>query len=162
MPFFCRFPTGPAGGKTEFPFVEFEKIVAVVKPGGGGDLIDGEIGFLQQGAGVFHAQIQKILKGGGVERAAEAAQKLIDTGNLADYRIVAGAMFVRNDTEMTEEQALREAAACFSIPAAVSAGMTEGGMSRLAKYAAGLQQQAISNAADALPDLSGEGKNING
>ena len=92
----------------------------------------------------------------------EAAQKLIDTGNLADYRIVAGAMFVRNDTEMTEEQALREAAACFSIPAAVSAGLTEGGMSRLAKYAAGLQQQAISNAADALPDLSGEGKNING
>ena len=92
----------------------------------------------------------------------EAAQKLIDTGNLADYRIVAGAMFVRNDTEMTEEQALREAAACFSIPAAVSAGLTEGGMSRLAKYAAGLQQQAISNAADALPDLSGEGKNISG
>ena len=40
----------------------------------------------------------------------EAAQKLIDTGNLADYSIVAGAMFVRNDTEMTEEQALREAA----------------------------------------------------
>ena len=71
-------------------------------------------------------------------------------------------MFVRNDTEMTEEQALREAAACFSIPAAVSAGLTEGGMSRLAKYAAGLQQQAISNAADALPDFSGEGKNING
>ena len=91
----------------------------------------------------------------------EAAQKLIDTGNLAGYRIVADAMFVREGTDITEEQALREAAAYFSIPAAVSAGLTDGKMGRLARYAAEVQQKAVNAAANALPPTDAEQRNEN-
>ena len=52
--------------------------------------------------------------------AREAAQKMIDTGNLAGYRIVGGAMIVKDGVEMTDEQAQREAAKYFSVPAAVA------------------------------------------
>lgn len=55
--------------------------------------------------------------------AAEAAQKLIDTGNLSDYRLVAGVMLVRNDIELGEEEARAEYAKFFNPMAATTAGM---------------------------------------
>lgn len=92
---------------------------------------------------------------GYVSNITEAAQKLIDTGNLSEYRVVAGVMFVKEGTYITEEQALKEAAACFSIPAAVNAGMPEGSMKKLAEYAAKMQQDAVSAAANASQNADG-------
>lgn len=54
----------------------------------------------------------------------EAMQKLIDTGNLAGFRIVGDVMVVRDDIPMTDEEAWEETAAFFNVNAAVNMGMT--------------------------------------
>ena len=71
------FPPGLSGGDAELSLVEFEKVVAVAEAGRGGDLVDGEVGFLQQGTGVAHAQLQQILDRRGVELLMKFAQELV-------------------------------------------------------------------------------------
>ena len=63
---------------TAEPFtVEFYEIVAVAESGGRSNLVDREIRFLQQNTGVFHAQLQQVLDGRGLELPAEFPQELI-------------------------------------------------------------------------------------
>ena len=52
---------------------------------------------------------------GYAKNSVQAAQKLIDTGNLEGYRIVADAMLVKEGVEITEEDALKEAAAYYNL-----------------------------------------------
>lgn len=80
---------------------------------------------------------------GYASNGVEAAQKLIDTGNLKGYHIVADALIVKDGIEITEEEALREAAVYFSVPAAVASGMTADKMSRVAKMAVQMQQEQV-------------------
>lgn len=61
--------------------------------------------------------------------ALDAARKLIDTGNLSGYRIVADVMFVRDGVEVTEQEAIGSFAARFNPVAAVNAGMRAEDMS---------------------------------
>ncbi len=79
--------------------------------------------------------------------SVEAAQKLIDTGNLAGYRIVANAMLVKDGVEITDEDALKEAAAYYNLQAAVNMGLTAEEMPEVAKVAARLQQANLEAAA---------------
>ena len=76
--------------------------------------------------------------------AREAAQKMIDTGNLAGYRIVGGAMIVKDGVEMTDEQARREAAKYFSVPAGVPSGMTPESMGEGGRKTGGGQEKLMS------------------
>ena len=80
--------------------------------------------------------------------AREAAQKMIDTGNLAGYRIVGGAMIVKDGVEMTDEQAQREAAKYFSVPAAVASGMTAESMGEVGRIAVAEQEKLMSASVD--------------
>lgn len=79
--------------------------------------------------------------------ANEAAQKLIDTGNLEGYRIAGDAMLVKDGIMMTDEEAQREAAACFNVMAAVNAGMSAENMSEVAKLAVVIQQANLTEQA---------------
>ena len=71
----------------------------------------------------------------------EAAQKLIDTGNLAGYRIVGDVMIVRDDIEMTDEEAWEEAAPYFNAAAAINMGMTADNMPECYKKIIEIQQR---------------------
>lgn len=73
------------------------------------------------------------------ERAA--AQKLIDTGNLAGYRIVGDVMIVRDDIPMTDEEAWEEAASYFNAAAAINMGMTADNMPECYKKIIEIQQR---------------------
>ena len=84
---------------------------------------------------------------GYAKNSVQAAQKLIDTGNLEGYRIVAGAMLVKEGVEITEEDALKEAAAYYNLQAAVNMGMDPNDMPEVAKMAAKLQQANLEAAA---------------
>ena len=84
---------------------------------------------------------------GYAKNSVQAAQKLIDTGNLAGYRIVANAMLVKEGVEITEEDALKEAAAYYNLQAAVNMGMDPNDMPEVAKMAAKLQQANLEAAA---------------
>ena len=84
---------------------------------------------------------------GYAKNSVQAAQKLIDTGNLEGYRIVADAMLVKEDVEITEEDALKEAAAYYNLQAAVNMGMDPNDMPEVAKMAAKLQQANLEAAA---------------
>lgn len=84
---------------------------------------------------------------GYAKNSVQAAQKLIDTGNLAGYRIVADAMLVKEGVEITEEDALKEAAAYYNLQAAVNMGMDPNDMPEVAKMAAKLQQANLEAAA---------------
>lgn len=81
------------------------------------------------------------------KNSVQAAQKLIDTGNLEGYRIVADAMLVKEGVEITEEDALKEAAAYYNLQAAVNMGMDPNDMPEVAKMAAKLQQANLEAAA---------------
>ena len=84
---------------------------------------------------------------GYAKNSVQAAQKLIDTGNLEGYRIVADAMLVKEGVEITEEDALKEAAAYYNLQAAVNMGMDPNDMPEVAKTAAKLQQANLEAAA---------------
>ena len=84
---------------------------------------------------------------GYAKNSVQAAQKLIDTGNLEGYRIVADAMLVKEGVEITEEDALKEAAAYYNLQAAVNMGMDPNDMPEVAKMAAKLQQANLEAAA---------------
>ena len=84
---------------------------------------------------------------GYAKNSVQAAQKLIDTGNLEGYRIVANAMLVKEGVEITEEDALKEAAAYYNLQAAVNMGMDPNDMPEVAKMAAKLQQANLEAAA---------------
>ncbi|HIU62940.1 MAG TPA: zinc-ribbon domain-containing protein [Candidatus Caccalectryoclostridium excrementigallinarum] len=84
---------------------------------------------------------------GYAKNSVQAAQKLIDTGNLEGYRIVAGAMLVKEGVEITEEDALKEAAAYYNLQTAVNMGMDPNDMPEVAKMAAKLQQANLEAAA---------------
>ena len=71
----------------------------------------------------------------------EAAQKLIDTGNLAGYRIVGDVMIVRDDIAMTDEEAWEEAAPYFNAAAAINMGMTADNMPECYKKIIEIQQR---------------------
>ena len=71
----------------------------------------------------------------------EAAQKLIDTGNLAGYRIVGDVMIVRADIAMTDEEAWEEAAPYFNAAAAINMGMTADNMPECYKKIMEIQQR---------------------
>ena len=68
--------------------------------------------------------------------AADAARKLIETGNLKGYKLVADAVLVREDIDMSEEQAMEIYAPYFSPYAAVSMGLTADTMPEPMKKAA--------------------------
>lgn len=77
--------------------------------------------------------------------AADAARKLIETGNLPGYKLVADAVLVREDIDMSEEQAI-EVYAQYYIPyAAVSYGLTPETMPEPMKKAAGMQSSAAAS-----------------
>ena len=57
---------------------------------------------------------------GYVQNAEEIAQALIDTGNLADYHLVAGIMLVKNGVEVSEEEAIAAYSAIFNPVVAAS------------------------------------------
>ena len=84
---------------------------------------------------------------GYAKNSVQAAQKLIDTGNLEGYRIVADAMLVKEGVEITEEDALKEAAAYYNLQSAVNMGMDPNDMPKVAKMAAKLQQANLEAAA---------------
>lgn len=84
---------------------------------------------------------------GYAKNSVQAAQKLIDTGNLEGYRIVANAMLVKEGVEITEEDALKEAAAYYNLQTAVNMGMDPNDMPEVAKMAAKLQQANLEAAA---------------
>lgn len=84
---------------------------------------------------------------GYAKNSVQAAQKLIDTGNLEGYRIVADAMLVKEGVEITEEDALKEAAAYYNLQTAVNMGMDPNDMPEVAKMAAKLQQANLEAAA---------------
>lgn len=84
---------------------------------------------------------------GYAKNSVQAAQKLIDTGNLEGYRIVANAMLVKEGVEITEEDALKEAAAYYNLQTAVNMGMDPNDMPEVAKVAAKLQQANLEAAA---------------
>ena len=84
---------------------------------------------------------------GYAKNSVQAAQKLIDTGNLEGYRIVANAMLVKEGVEITEEDALKEAAAYYNLQTAVNMGMDPNNMPEVAKMAAKLQQANLEAAA---------------
>lgn len=84
---------------------------------------------------------------GYAKNSVQAAQKLIDTGNLEGYRIVADAMLVKEGVEITEEDALKEAAAYYNLQSAVNMGMDPNDMPEVAKMAAKLQQANLEAAA---------------
>ena len=84
---------------------------------------------------------------GYAKNSVQAAQKLIDTGNLEGYRIVADAMLVKEGVEITEEDALKEAAAYYNLQAAVNMGMDPNDKPEVAKMAAKLQQANLEAAA---------------
>lgn len=71
----------------------------------------------------------------------EAAQKLIDTGNLAGYRIVGDVMIVRDDIAMTDEEAWEEAAPFFNVNAAINMGMTVDNMPECYRRIIEIQQR---------------------
>ena len=73
--------------------------------------------------------------------AREAAQKMIDTGNLAGYSIVADVMFVRDGVEVTEQEAIEAFAARFNPVAAVNAGMRAEDMSPEVRAAISRQRE---------------------
>ena len=56
--------------------------------------------------------------------AADAARKLIETGNLPGYKLVADAVLVREDIDMSDEQAIKVYSAYFNAYAAATAGLT--------------------------------------
>ena len=55
---------------------------------------------------------------GYIQNSKEIAQALIDTGNLADYHLVAGIMLVKNGVEVSEAEAIAEYSAMFNPQAA--------------------------------------------
>ena len=57
---------------------------------------------------------------GYASNAADAARKLIETGNLKGYRLVADTVLVKDGVELSEEEAIRSYAALFSPVAAVT------------------------------------------
>lgn len=73
--------------------------------------------------------------------ALAAARKLIDTGNLAGYSIVADVMFVRDGVEVTEQEAIEAFAARFNPVAAVNAGMRAEDMSPEVRAAISRQRE---------------------
>ena len=65
---------------------------------------------------------------GYASNAADAARKLIETGNLKGYRLVADTVLVKDGVELSEEEAIRSYAALFSPVAAVTAGVSPSDM----------------------------------
>lgn len=83
---------------------------------------------------------------GYAKNAKEAAQKMIDTGNLAGFRIVGDAMIVKDGIEISDEQAQREAAKYYNVAAAAAAGLTAEEMGPVGKIAVEEQQKLMSAA----------------
>ena len=52
---------------------------------------------------------------GYASNAADAARKLIETGNLKGYRLVADTVLVKDGVELSEEEAIRSYAALFGV-----------------------------------------------
>lgn len=77
--------------------------------------------------------------------AADAARKLIETGNLPGYKLVADAVLVREDIDMSEEQAIGLYAQYYIPYAAVSYGLTPETMPEPMKKAAGMQSSAAAS-----------------
>ena len=75
---------------------------------------------------------------GYASNAADAARKLIETGNLKGYRLVADTVLVKDGVELSEEEAIRSYAALFSPVAAVTAGVSPSDMPAAMKKAAEL------------------------
>ena len=75
---------------------------------------------------------------GYASNAADAARKLIETGNLKGYRLVADTVLVKDGVELSEEEAIRSYAALFSPVAAATAGVSPSDMPAAMKKAAEL------------------------
>ena len=89
--------------------------------------------------------------------AKEAAEKLIETGNLPDHRLVAGLVLVKNGVEMTEQEAVECTAALYSPSAAAAAGLSAENMSpEMLKVAAvyAAREEAILRGAWGSRDLT--------
>lgn len=84
--------------------------------------------------------------------AADAARKLIETGNLPGYKLVADAVLVREDIDMSEEQAIGLYAQYYIPYAAVSYGLTPETMPEPMKKAAGMQSSAASEEGKAISE----------
>ena len=82
--------------------------------------------------------------------AADAARKLIETGNLPGYKLVADAVLVREDIDMSDEQAIKEYSAYFNAYAAATAGLTPETMPEPMKLASKIQSE-VSVSADDKP-----------